>query len=403
MKTAFFLFFLTASLSPAYPQETISIEEIIREVIDKNPEIKAAESLSKAYKTRVPQSYFPANPSVEFERMYLPDSGEKNVLLKQELENPYKLLLMRSIFRKDADYYKKLFQAKRNRVVAETKQAFYRYYLSERYEKIFRETADILTGFSKTAEAKYAAGHARQTDVLKSQVELSKTLNMLVTIKQEKETARALLNSLMDRDTESPLPPPEEPEKKPVSLDLSILRAKALQMNPEIEAMKINIARAGDLLKSGKSQWLPDFMLAYRTRSAGGSVMDNTYDISIGLTIPLFLGKNASIVRQARAEKQMAEAEYKSSGNKLSFEIKNAIVQIETGLRLIELYETSVIPQAEQSLQIADSSYRANKIDFIDLLDAVRTLLDFKTDYYAYIARHLEWKAELERLIGENL
>lgn len=403
MKTAFSVILPVFLALPAYPQETISIEEIIKEVINKNPEIKAAEKLYEAYKNRIPQSYFPANPSVEFERMYLPDSGEKNVLVKQELENPYKLLLMRSVYKKDADYYKKLYQARINEIISQTRKAFYGYFLATRYEKIFQETADLLRGFSKIAEVKYSVGHGQQIDALKAHVELSKTLNMLVTIKQEKETSRALLNVLMDREPENPLADPEDLEKKALESDFQTLRAKAIDLNPEIKAHKIEIDRSHKMLKLGRASWLPDFMFAYRTRSAMGSSMDNTYDISFGLSIPLFFTRNNSIIRQAGLEKQMAEAEYRAFSNKVSFELKDSFVKAQTNLRLIELYETSVLPQAEQALKIAQTSYQANNIDFIDLLDSVRTYLEFKMDYYAYIAEYNSWRAELEKLLGEKL
>ena len=68
--------------------------------------------------------------------------------------------------------------------------------------------------------------------------------------------------------------------------------------------------------------------------------------------------------------------------------------------RLVELYRTAIVPQATFSLESATSAYRVGKVDFLMILDSVRTLLEDElmvqeqlTDYHKAVAR-------LEEVVG---
>jgi len=62
-----------------------------------------------------------------------------------------------------------------------------------------------------------------------------------------------------------------------------------------------------------------------------------------------------------------------------------------------------VLPQAEQSLRAAEAGYEAGKTDFLDLVDANRTLLDAKREYYEYAAGYAGWQGRIKALTGEGL
>jgi len=102
------------------------------------------------------------------------------------------------------------------------------------------------------------------------------------------------------------------------------------------------------------------------------------------------------------ADREMAKAQYKAAGNELAASLREADIKARTNLRLLDLYRDSVIPQAEEALKIARSGYQADKTGFMDLLDAQRTLLDFRMDYYRYIVDYQTWLSRVEQLTGET-
>ena len=332
-------------------------------------------------------------------KSFLSAAGERNISISQEIDNPYKLLLRRNIAKDEHAFYSTLYEAKELELTAKAKALFYEYYMASRAELIYNETVDILRGFSKIAEAKYSVGKASQSDAIKAQVELSKTLNMLVTVTQEKETAKAMLNALMDRDTLSPLPEPAELEPSQPGADYEKLRARALVSNPGLRAYSLKTSQAERRLSLSKAEYLPDFMLLYRKRTASGSEMNNTYDVSLGLTVPLWFSKQKAMVKGAK--KGNGPCEYRAARNELASDLREADIKARSSMRLVDLYRGSVIPQAEEALKIAQSGYQAEKTDFMDLLDAQRTLLDFRMDYYRYIVDCHTWLARVEQLTGE--
>ena len=383
----------------------LNLADVLAEVRERNPDLKAAAAVSLAYKSRIKQAYLLKDPVIEFERMYTPsgmnflgDAGEKNISVSQEIDNPYKLLLRRDIAKEEHAFYSSLYEAKERELTAKAKALFYEYYMASKAELIYNETVDILRGFSKIAEAKYSVGTASQSDAIKAQVELSKTLNLLVTVRQEKETAKAMLNALMDRDTLSPLPEPVELEPSQPGADYEKLRAGAFISNPGLKAYTLKVSQAGRRLTLSKAEYLPDFMLLYRKRKAPGVDMNNTYDVSLGLTVPLWFSKQRAMVKEADAEREMARAEYKAARNELAADLREADIKARSSLRLVDLYRGSVIPQAEEALKISQSGYQAEKADFMDLLDAQRTLLDFRMDYYRYVVDYQTWLARVEQL-----
>lgn len=418
MKTAA-AFILTAFLCTAVGAQTpqagpapaakLNLADVLSEIRAKNPDLKAAAAVSLAYKSRVKQAYLLKDPVLEFERMYtqsgksfLNDASERNISISQEIDNPYKLLLRRDIAKDEHAFYSFLYETKERELAAKAKAFFYEYYMASKAEQIYNETVDILRGFSKIAETKYSVGSASQSDAIKAQVELSRMLNMLVTVKQEKETAAAMLNALMDRDTLAPLPEPQELEPSEPGVAYEKLRAAALGANPGLKAYSIKVSQAERRLSLSKAEYLPDFMLLYRKRKAPGSEMSNTYDVSLGLTIPLWFSKQNAMGKEAAAEKEMAHAEYRAARNELASDLREADIKARSSMRLVDLYRGSVIPQAEEALKIAQSGYQAEKADFMDLLDAQRTLLDFRMDYYRYIVDCHTWQARVEQLTGET-
>ncbi len=389
----------------------LRLEDVLTEVKARNPQLLAAASLSKMAQNRVKQSYALKDPVLEFERMntkygdsFLSDAGDRTTGIKQEIENPYRLVLKKRVARSEAAVYAGLYKARVNEVLSKTKSAFYQYYIYGKYESTYRETVDLLKEFSKIAEAKYAAGLGGQSDAIKAQVELSRTLNQLITVQQEKEAAASLLNILMDREAEARLPAAAEASPRSAMSEFAQFEAAALKNNPDILTASARLEEAGGRVKLSRAEYLPDLELVYRRRRSTDPRMDKTYDFNLAVTLPLgWTGNKGAGIDEAKSGKSLAEAEYRLARTNASLEIKNALVKAKTSLRLLDLYRSSVIPQAQEALKVAQTAYQSSAGGFLDLLDSERTLLDLKLDFYRFTADYQTWLSELERLSGENV
>jgi outer membrane protein TolC len=236
---------------------------------------------------------------------------------------------------------------------------------------------------------------------LKAQVELTKMLNMGVTVDQDRELATAMLNALMGRSAGESLGIPRDLEPGRLEKAREELEAVAFTRRPELRQAVLAAELSRTSLTLAKSEFLPDIMLSYRRRN--DPMRGRTSDAVLGLSLPLWFWKPAAMVAEASAEKEMAEAELESARLMTAADLRTAFVRVQTAQRLAESYKTSLLPQAESALSVSEAGYQAGKSSFLDLLDAQRSLLNFKLEYYQYLADYEQRAAELERVIGEEL
>ena len=267
--------------------------------------------------------------------------------------------------------------------------------------EFLKENIDLMRRFSKVAESKYTAGHASQSDALKAQVELTKMLNMNVILSQDKESAQAMLNALLARQARAPLAEAAEPDSPKLMETLDDLESAALADRPELRQAQLGAERAGKSLALARSEFLPDFMLQYRRRS--DPMRGTTQDGMVGLSLPLWFWKPAAMLAEAKADKEMSEAELEAMRLTTLSDLRSAFVRVQTAQRLAEIYRTSVLPQGEAALKVAEAGYQAEKSSFLDLLDAQRSLLNFRIEYYQYLAEYQIRLADLERVVGRRL
>ena len=109
------------------------------------------------------------------------------------------------------------------------------------------------------------------------------------------------------------------------------------------------------------------------------------------------------MIDSAKLEKEQSDAEYQSMVNMTLFNLKDLSGKVQTAERLLDLYKTSVIPQAEQALKVAESAYQSDKVGFLDLVDAQRNLLQFRLEHYQHLTEREQWRSELEKILGKDL
>ena len=68
--------------------------------------------------------------------------------------------------------------------------------------------------------------------------------------------------------------------------------------------------------------------------------------------------------------------------------------------RRLDLFDRALIPQAETTLEATLSAYTTGRTDFLDLLDAERTLFNLRLDQTETYTRYLKTTAALERTLG---
>jgi len=387
---------------------TLSLQQVLAAVRRDNPEALAARRRWEASRERIVQSATPAQPRLGVEGMYaaslsraVTEPEEKTVTITQELPFPTVLHLRHGLAAKDAAMLEQSYRAKLLEVGARARTAYAMLFLAGKGISIYDESIGIMRRFSRVAESKISAGRGAQSDALKAQVELTRMLNMRVTMEQEVETSGAMLNALLGREARAALGVPQEPAPAAALLDGDALEAAAVSDRPELREALLAAERAEGSLSLARSEYLPELMFQGRRRS--DPMRGKTYDAMVGLSFPLWFWKPAAMVREARAERDMAQAEASAARLSTQAELRAARSRARTAQRLLEAYRTTLLPQAEESLKVAESAYQSDRAGFLDLLDAERSLLAFRLEYYQTMAEYETRLAELQRIVGREL
>jgi len=392
--------------------QILSLKELIDEAMQRNPGLKAANQRVKAADSRIPQERWslpdpmvgvdiegrPRNPA------NFTDYMDIEYMVEQEIPNPLKLWMRGRVAGKERDMTQASYSSRERKLIADIKSAYYDLFMIERSIEVNRQTKDLLTQFHKSAESRYTTGKAGQPDVLKAQVEITKLMNELVTLDQQKQTAAARLNVLLNRPTRMSLGTTLRSEKSQArSLNWEELEKKTLENSPDLKGMDSAIQRQESALRLAEFEYLPDFKLRSENRQIKNEGLQE-YDAFLGVTIPLWgFGKQRNQVKEAKAILEEAKANYQEMKNAVLFELQDALVRVESNHRLKALYETSVLPQAQQSLKSAVAGYESDRNDFLTLIDAQRNLKTFHLEYYDAVAKLEQSFADLERTVGTDL
>ena len=83
--------------------------------------------------------------------------------------------------------------------------------------------------------------------------------------------------------------------------------------------------------------------------------------------------------------------------------MKDNYITATTAEKLVELYQTGIIPQSTLSLESAISGYQVGNIDFLTLLNNLITLFNFELEYYKQLTEYQKALARIEEIAAIEL
>ncbi len=395
----------------SFSTESLSLNALIDECLKNNPRIQAAKFRYEAAKARVKLLRTLSDPKLEYEYDKITAGMDavmegktgpmRTLSLSQEIPFPTKLFLRKQSAQKEANAYEQEYKETERRVIKDLKEAFFQIYLNEKKIAVTEENLSLLSQFIEIVNKKYAVNKAGLSDSLKAQVEYSKLSSQLVLLEQEKEISKNMLNSLLNRPQGSEVSNLEEKSNKGLGLDEGDILKLTKENRPELKSFREMLRKSEIDYALSKQEYLPDFMVKYKRQLNGPS---GAWAGAVGMTVPLwFFEKQDSFVKEAKANVGVAEAEYKATENMVLFESRSAYAKFEAAKSLVKIYETGVLPQAQAAFETARTGYAADKIEFLGLLDSLRTLRDFQMEYFESLANLEIALADLERIVGVNI
>jgi outer membrane protein TolC len=121
------------------------------------------------------------------------------------------------------------------------------------------------------------------------------------------------------------------------------------------------------------------------------------------IMLPVWTGQTKAEIRAASADVEAAQASLADMRNMAGMDLLMAVSETQSFWRQINLYQNTVVPQAEQSYQAGIVSYTNGKVDFMAVLDSLTTLGNVRLDHYKARVDYEKSIANLEKAVGKPL
>jgi cobalt-zinc-cadmium efflux system outer membrane protein len=305
---------------------------------------------------------------------------------------------------------KKRYEAAKLELFFEVKDAFFEYvYLASAIE-IAKENLELAKHFEEVARIKYTTSEAGHPDVIRAQLEIAKMADELKALEELRKPLSARLNAALNRKDPNVLPWPEKGQFKTVALSRQQLIETLKSRNPEIAALDFELQAARSRLELAKKRFYPDLSLGVEWMTnegmMGTGLKNSEKDevvVMFGVNLPIWRESYKAGQLQAKADMAKASQQKTQTENTLAARAAQVLYEFEDSRRKRELYGDTLAPKAQQLLAASEVAYKAGTVDFLSLIDAQRTLLNFKLLYERAGADNQQRLAELEMLAGAEL
>ncbi len=400
--------------SPDFGEST-SLDELLNLAESENPRLRASFDRWKAALEQVPQSS--SLPDPKFSYAYFIEPVETRVGpqrqkfgLSQTIPMFGKLGLREEVGVQNANAVGARFEAIRLEMRFSITQLWNDYYYLSRAIAVTEENLSLLTNFENVALAQYSAGRAPHSAIIRAQVELGRLEDRLRTLRDQRVPLSTALNAEINRPEHEQIAWPDSVNNRPLQLSQKELRNALLNNNPQLASLSFLKERdAGAARLAGKGS-LPDLTLGIDyidTEKANyGDFPDSGKDAVIAkatINIPLWSGRTSAEKSQAAARLSATENEYLQLKNRLLANFERAHFELRDTERRVELYAYTLLPKARQSLEVTNNAFTTGEADFLDLIDAQRTLLEFELAYERALANRSTKRAKLEQIVGTEL
>jgi len=393
-----------------------SVADLVTYAYQANPKIAAARQKWKAVVERYRVSTAYPDPQVMV--TYFPEPIETrlgpqdwNAVLGQVIPFPGKLSKAGEVVEADARIARLELDKTVRDVIVALRESVHELLYIRRAKQVVAANRKLLDHMRKVAETAHAGDRATFVDVAKAQSQRAQLEYDALLLEELEATERARLNALLNRAPDAELGPLPEIPFQPLAYSLDEIHELAAKRQEEIRIAEARVAKARAKLDLARYENRPDFKVGLFYAGVGEPDVANEPDdagrdalgVQFGMTIPLWLGKNAGRTAAARAEIERARALKVARINDTDAAIRSVYFRLKNAERLVTLYRDELLPQAAQSLDVAETWFQEGEGSFSDFVETQSVYYNFQLSLARAEADYGKFLARLERLTATSL
>jgi outer membrane protein, heavy metal efflux system len=265
-------------------------------------------------------------------------------------------------------------------------------------EMVYAELQELIGATLATAQSRFQAKAAPETDVIRPRVELHRTRAAIQRLGHERAAAERELSVLLGGAKIDPARFEGSISMAPEALDVERLEAMVRRSHPLLAVADRKTEVAVARLEQLKTQMTPDLDVRVGVGYDGG-LDRGVIDLGVGVTLPLWDARQGELLA-ARFGVVRARLERAADENELLVRLAGAVGEFEAARAQLDIFRGDIVPDAERAFEQASEGYRAGRTSFLDLLDAQRTLTEARVTRIELAGAAAAARASITGIVG---
>lgn len=172
-----------------------------------------------------------------------------------------------------------------------------------------------------------------------------------------------------------------------------------LEQTAELRLVELQIVQGEAALGLEKAQRIPDLDVSIGSQY-DASVRERVNVVGVSMPIPLFNRNQGNVLAASRRADQARDLR-NAAELRLRTETRQALDLWQTANTEVRSFNQQILPAAQSAVDSATRGFEMGKFNFLDVLDAQRTLIAARTQYLAATAQATEAWVRIERIYGD--
>lgn len=393
--------------------DTLSLNGAIAIALENNPLIQIANSEVDAASGRILQAGRIPNPELGFSLSEVPtnfalgDADQREIGIVQPIEFPTKRSSRIDVAESDKEIITLQLERTKALVTAQVKKAYYAVLFSQEIVQSLEGQLNLLRDFRQLVQSQFEAAASNYLDVVRSKVEIARTTNDLTEARREAQLRETQLNLLLGRGNDAALQLTDSLAYVPIITNRDSLVAELQARSVALRIAQRTVARQQSVLGLAGTSYLPDFSIGLSHQRTAEQppfnannftgVTTNSLGIQFGVSVPLwFWQEPRGQVREAEALVDIARVSFAATERAIRANIVNALRSVNVAEAQLQLFDRSLLADADDILKTGIDQYRNNQIDVLNLVDIYRTYRATRIEYLRALTNTLVTRADLE-------
>ena len=322
----------------------------------------------------------------------------------QPLSQLYKIHLAIREQELGADMATQKYQAKRQSLVADVRQAYYAVLQTEgalEAEKLtvkqYQETDRVVLNY-------VAERSALKSNSLDVKAKLAQSQYQMVQLRDTLTTQKEYLNNLLGRDLDTPFRTQPVPPVTPEETDLTIARQTSLKQRPEIKEAEIDVRRADYDRKLSKAQYIPDIGAAFHYLSPINTQILPENIASAGVEMkwdPFDWGGRRDEVKQKEITLRQSKYQLTETRSQVLLDVDNNFRKLSESRALV-VVAGAARDAADEKLREVTDQFGKSVVLLRDLLEQQAAAANANHEYQQSLLAFWSAKANFDKALGEE-